>query len=93
MLAKDRTFGEFKIRKVGNSMVITVPKSLNFKEGETFTLKTDETGESLIYKKTKSTNPWENGQFEDFDFLANMQEVGNYGKSSDVGKENVEWQE
>lgn len=76
MSTKERRFGEFKACKARDS--------------DTFTLTTDESGEKLIYTKTNGTNPWENGQFNEFDFKKNMQEVGNYGQSKDVGKERLE---
>lgn len=88
---KEKTIGEYKARRVGNALVITIPQSLAIQAGEKFTLKTNQEGNELIYKKTKSHNPWENGQFDDFDFRANMKEVGNYGMSPDVGNERVEW--
>ncbi|AFR99158.1 hypothetical protein [Lentilactobacillus buchneri] len=49
------------------------------------------TSKELIYEKSKNHDPWENGQFGNFDFRANMEDVGNYDKGSDVGKERVKW--
>ncbi|MBZ2205582.1 MAG: hypothetical protein ABF481_10845 [Liquorilactobacillus satsumensis] len=91
MTTTKRTIGRFKVRKAGNSMVITVPKSLAIREGEMFVLNVDASATQLVYEKADQTNPWENGQFKTFNFRQNMQEVGNYGQGHDVGKEQVTW--
>ncbi|MFD1441527.1 hypothetical protein [Lacticaseibacillus hegangensis] len=91
MDTKDRVIGEYKARKVGNATVITIPSSLDVKVGEKFLLKVSATGDQIILEREKSSNPWENGQFADFDFRQDIAEVGNYANGKDIGKENVEW--
>lgn len=88
---KEKVIGEYKARKVGNATVITIPSSLEVKAGEKFLLKVNATGDQIILERTKSSNPWENGQFDGFDFRKDIAEVGNYGMDKDVGKERVEW--
>lgn len=91
MTAEDRVIGEYKARKVGNATVITIPSSLDVSVGEKFILKVNAAGNQIILERAKSSNPWENGQFDDFDFRKDLDEVGNYGMGEDFGKEKVEW--
>ncbi|WP_288760332.1 hypothetical protein [uncultured Lacticaseibacillus sp.] len=87
----DRVIGEYKIRRIGNSNVITIPKSMDFRPGETIILRSNESGTKGSFEKKTSGNPWENGQFDDFDFREDMKIVGNYGMGKDVGRENAKW--
>lgn len=90
MATNERVIGEYQVRKVGNTTVITIPSSLGVKPGEKFILKVSRTGNRIILERERSTNPWENGQFDDFDFRQDIAKVGNYADAKEIGKEQVE---
>lgn len=87
----DRIIGEYKVRRIGNSNVITIPKTMNFRPGDKVILRSNEAGTKGSFEKKISGNPWENGQFDNFDFRADMKIVGNFGVGKDVGRENEKW--
>ncbi len=87
MSKKAKSIGIFKVQKVENSMVIPIPKSLSVKEGDLFTLSVNASKTRLTYEKTRNTNPWENGQFSNFNFRKNMREIGFDDQGKNVGKE------
>lgn len=89
MLANNpRFFGEFTIRKTGNSISLTVPVGSGVPEGQKYLLMVEEDG-ALIYK-TQNTNSWLNGDFSDVDFQSEMKDIGNFDSGEPVGKEKIE---
>ena len=78
----------FIARKVGNSIVLTVPSKAGVKLGERFEL-TQKDNDTLIYKVIDS-NPWFNGEYDDIDFKKEIEQVGN-PDTMQVGKENIPW--
>ena len=81
-----KKLGMFIARKVGNSIVLTVPSKAGVKLGERFEL-TQKDNDTLIYKVIDS-NPWFNGEYDDIDFKKEIEQVGN-PDTMQVGKENV----
>lgn len=91
MAVKKREVGEFKARKVGTSLVITIPSELAVSAGEKFKLMVAGNGQTLTYERTTSDNPWDNGTFASVDFQQEVADVGN-ADDGDWGKEQVEWE-
>ena len=83
-----KKLGMFIARKVGNSIVLTVPSKAGVKLGERFEL-TQKDNDTLIYKVIDS-NPWFNGEYDDIDFKKEIEQVGN-PDTMQVGKENIPW--
>lgn len=91
MALKKRTLGQFKARKVGTSLVITIPSELAVTAGERFNLVVDDDGQTLTYQRADSDNPWDNGTFANVDFKQEIADVGN-ADDGDYGQERVEWE-
>jgi len=85
-----RVLGEFSARKTGNSLVITIPQSAGVSEGKKFTLLVKNDG-SLEYRSSDN-NPWLNGYYDDIDFRADIDKVGNYGFDIPQGKEKFDYE-
>ncbi|WP_294757757.1 hypothetical protein [uncultured Lactobacillus sp.] len=83
-----KKLGMFIARKVGNSIVLTVPSKAGVKPGQRFELIQEDNG-TLIYKAIDS-NPWFNGEYDDIDFKKEIAKVGN-PDTMQVGKENISW--
>jgi len=87
----DRIIGEFAARKVGNSLMLTVPVSAGVTDNTKFVLRQKKNG-TLEYQPVKQDdNPWTNGDYADIDFKKQLTIDGNYGLEAPVGKERVEW--
>jgi len=85
----EHVIGEYETRKIGHSLVLTVPKKAGIAEKEKYLLVKKDDG-SLEYRPVQ-TNPWHNGDYDDIDFEKINQELGSIDNGSPVGKENVEW--
>ncbi len=86
-----KTIGEFKARKVGNALVLTIPSELNIHEGERFKVSATSNGSELIYERKGSDNPWFNGTFDHVDFDALLHDIGDLGNIKPVDEEKTEW--
>jgi len=84
-----KKLGMFIARKVGNSIVLTVPSKAGVKLGERFEL-TQKDNDTLIYKKAIDSNPWFNGEYDDIDFKKEIAKIGN-PDTMQAGKENISW--
>ncbi|KRM40422.1 hypothetical protein FD47_GL002826 [Lentilactobacillus parafarraginis DSM 18390 = JCM 14109] len=85
----ERVLGEFSTRKTGNSLTLTVPKAAGVPAGKRFVLVAKDDG-TLEYRAVHG-NPWLDGEYDDIDFRAELNDVGNYGQQSPIGKERVDW--
>lgn len=86
---KERILGEFKTRKTGNTLTLTVPSSAGKSAGEKFLLVAKPNG-TLEYRSVQA-NPWLDGKYDDIDFQKELNDVGNFGLDEDYGKEQVDW--
>jgi len=84
-----KNLGNFKTRKNGNSISLTVPKTIGIQENEEFSLSYIDG--NLIYKPIKkNNNPWENGEYSKYDFRKLRNELDfEIINSNSVGKENT----
>ncbi|AKP64438.1 hypothetical protein [Levilactobacillus koreensis] len=87
--SNERIIGEYETRRIGHSIVLTVPKKAGIDEKEKYLLIKKNDG-SLEYRPVQ-TNPWLSGTYDDIDFKKINKELGNIDNGSPVGKENVEW--
>lgn len=62
------SLGKFKVRKNGNSLIVTIPKESGFSENEMVEAVRESDG-SISYKPTKQ-NPWFTGEYDNYDFEA-----------------------
>ncbi|MBI0120806.1 hypothetical protein H3U50_03110 [Lactobacillus sp. M0398] len=85
----EKKLGSFSVRKVGNSIALTVPSKAGVKLGERFEL-FQKDNDTLIYKKAIDSNPWFNGKYDDIDFKKEIEQVGN-PDTMQAGKENIPW--
>ncbi|MCT6889640.1 MAG: hypothetical protein M3Z87_08325 [Lactobacillus sp.] len=85
----EKKLGSFSVRKVGNSIALTVPSKAGVKLGERFEL-FQKDNDTLIYKKAIDSNPWFNEECNDIDFKKEIAKVGN-PDTMQVGKENIPW--
>lgn len=85
----ERVLGEFSTRKTGNSLTLTVPQTAGIPAGKRFVLvaKDDDT---LEYRAVKD-NAWLDGELADINFQTELEDVGNYGDESPMGKERADW--
>ncbi|MFD0896709.1 AbrB/MazE/SpoVT family DNA-binding domain-containing protein, partial [Loigolactobacillus binensis] len=88
---RNQLTSNFITRKVGNSLVVTIPQSLNVAAGEKFSLQASDDGTMLLYRRDKSNNPWFNGEFANVDFDRLIDEVGDLGEINSLPEEHVEW--
>jgi len=86
---KERVIGEFETRKIGNSIVLTVPQKVGIPEKTKYLLVAKPDG-SLEYKPVEN-NPWLNGKFDDIDFGAEIAKLDDIDTGVAVGKESVQW--
>ncbi|MDB6234292.1 type II toxin-antitoxin system PemI/MazE family antitoxin [Lactobacillus amylovorus] len=88
-----------KARKQGNSIVLTIPKSLNVPVNTEFTVDLQKNGD-LVYKRTnqKGYDLWSDPAYDDYDYEAeikreykelgyNPREVTPIGKELDIDKD------
>lgn len=86
---KERVIGEYETRKIGNSLVLTVPQKVGVPEKSKYLLVAKPDG-VLEYKPVES-NPWLNGEFDDIDFDAEIAQLDDIDTGVAVGKESVIW--
>ncbi|VDG18397.1 hypothetical protein [Lactobacillus paracollinoides] [Lactiplantibacillus mudanjiangensis] len=89
--SKSRIIGEYATRKVGNSLMLTVPVSAGVTDNTKFILRKKADGTLEYQPVSRDDNPWTNGKYATVDFQKNLELDGNYGLTSSVGKEGVEW--
>ncbi|WP_125762065.1 AbrB/MazE/SpoVT family DNA-binding domain-containing protein [Companilactobacillus hulinensis] len=65
--------GKFKVRKNGNSLIVTMPKESGFSENEMVEAVKGSDG-SISYKPTEQ-NPWFSGKYKNYDFEAIKNEL------------------
>jgi len=85
----ERIIGEFETRKIGNSLVLTVPKKAGVEERIKYLLVKKADG-SLVYRPVEN-NPWLAGDYDDIDFKTLNQTLGDGENGRPVGKERVQW--
>ncbi|MFC6207215.1 hypothetical protein ACFP1G_06955 [Levilactobacillus tongjiangensis] len=85
----EHIIGEFETRKIGNSLVLTVPKKAGIGEREKYLLVKKVDG-SLEYRPVEK-NPWLAGEYADIDFEALNKDLSGFANDSSTGQENVEW--
>ncbi len=81
-------YGEYKVRKNGNSLIITVPKQAGFVENQKLRVVKEEDG-SLNYEPIED-NPWFSGKFDNIDFeeMKDAMDIPMDG-GTPIGKENI----
>jgi len=92
MMAKkglERVIGEFETRRIGNSLVLTVPKKAGVSESEKYVLVKKADG--ILEYRPVQQNPWLAGDYADIDFKTLNQTLGDGDNGSSIGKEHVEW--
>ena len=83
--------GEYTARRVGNSLMLTVPVSTGVTDNTKFVLQTKSDGTLEYQPVSQDDNPWTNSEYAKVDFQKALAEDGNYGLETAVGKERVEW--
>jgi len=85
----EHVIGEFETRKIGNSLVLTVPKKAGIGERKKYLLVKKVDG-SLEYRPVEK-NPWLAGEYADIDFETLNKDLNGFANGSSTGQENIEW--
>jgi antitoxin component of MazEF toxin-antitoxin module len=81
-----------KLRKQGNSAVLSVPAEYNFEVGTEFNPTLNDDGSLLFTPVEKHVNYFERQEWQDFDLAKETAELGFDGDDiKPVGREVIEW--
>lgn len=67
------SLGKFKVRKNGNSLIVTMPKDSGFSENQI--VEALKTSDGDIFYKNAENNPWFSGKYSKYDFEAIKNEL------------------
>lgn len=82
---QSQVIGEIIMKETTEGIILTVPTSTNVVAGQKYWLVKQAEG-TLSYHPVND-NPWWNGDYDDIDFRAELDKVGNFGLETPVGKE------
>ncbi|WP_334333338.1 hypothetical protein [Companilactobacillus sp. HBUAS59544] len=80
---------EVRLRKSGNSLILTVPSGVKDKVGAKYSVSTKEDG-TIIYKPVKHVNVFSTKKFMEHDFHKDMEEIPETMELRPVGREKLQ---
>ena len=82
-----QSYGNFIVRKTGNSLSLTIPKKANIAEGTEFQLSINSAGQLVFTPEKKHVNIWHTDKAKNHDFEADKKIVGTPDDFGKVGRE------